>query len=98
MNEKKYCEKVIWVDKSKISFQQSDGKTKVWRMKGFAYDPKHRRSTLKDYGDSVLVCMVACETGSLIIIDQVTHNGRSNTNSKVYRNVCQFPEKCLQTD
>lgn len=40
------------------------------------------------------VCMAASVKGSLIIIDDVTHDGSSGVNTEVYRNIlsAQFTE------
>lgn len=76
-------------DKTKISRYQNDGKTKVWRKKGSAYNLKHTSSSVKHGGGSVLVwaCMATSGTGSFIFIDDMTHDDSIKMNSEVYRNI-----------
>ena len=50
----KFWNKVLWTYKTKINLYQSDGKVKVWRTKGSAYDRKHTISTVKHWGGSGL--------------------------------------------
>ena len=85
----KFWDKVFWTDETKINLYQSDGKAKVWRKKGSAHDPKHTSSSVKHSGGNVMAwaCMASSGTGSLIFIDDVTHDGSSKMNSEVYRNI-----------
>ena len=85
----KFWDKVLWTDETKINLYQSDGKAHVWRKKGSANDPKHTSSSVKHGGGNVMfwACMAASGTGSLICIDDVTHDGSSKMNSEVYRNI-----------
>lgn len=85
----KFWNKVVWTDETKINLYQSDGKAKVWRKKGSAYDPKHTSSSVKHGGGSVMAwaCMAASGTGSLVFIDDVTHDGSSRMNSDVYKTI-----------
>ena len=85
----KFWDKVLWTDETKINFYQSDGKAKVWRKKGTAHDPKHTSSSVKHGGGNVMAwaCMASSGTGSLIFIEDVTHDGSSKMNSEVYRNI-----------
>ena len=61
----------------------------MWRKKGSAHDPKHTSSSVKLGGGSVVAwaCMAASGVGSLIFIDDVTHDGSSRMNSEVYKNI-----------
>ena len=63
--------------------------TKVWRKKESAHDPKHMSSSVKHGGGSVMAwaCMALPGVGSLIFIDDVTCDGCSRMNSKVYKNI-----------
>ena len=83
MNHKSYR-----TDETKINLYQSDGKARVWRKKGSAHDPKHTSSSVKHGGGSVMIwdCMAASGVGSLIFIDDVTHDGSSKMNLEVYKN------------
>lgn len=85
----KFCNTILWTDETKINLYQSDGKAKVWRKKGTAYDPKHTSSSVKHGGGNVMAwaCMAASGTGSLIFIDDVTDDGSSRMNSEVDRNI-----------
>ena len=69
----------------KIFLYQSVGKVKVWRKKGSAHDPKRTSSSVKHSGGSVMAwaCMAASGVGSLIFIDDVTHDGSSRMDSEV---------------
>ena len=73
-------ETVLWTDETKINLYQSEGKANVWRKKGSAYDPKHASSSVKYGGGSVMAwaSMAASGVGSLIFIDDVTHDGKVN--------------------
>ena len=50
----------------------------MWRSKGSIHDPKHTSSSLKQGGGSVIAwaCMAGSGVGSLIFINDVTHDGR----------------------
>lgn len=45
---------ILWTDETKINLYQSDGKTRVWRTKGTAHDPKHTTSSVKHGAGSVM--------------------------------------------
>lgn len=49
---------------------QSDGMAKVWRKKGSA----HTSSSVKHSGSNIMA-WASSGTGSLIVIDDLTHNG-----------------------
>ena len=74
--------------KTKINLYQSDGKAKVWRKKGSAHNLKHTSSSVQHGGGSVMAspCISASGVGSLIFIDDVTHDCSSRMNSEVYKN------------
>ena len=57
----------------------------MWRKKGSAHDPKHMSSSVKHFGESVMLwaCMAASGFGSLMFIDDATHDGSSRMNSEV---------------
>ena len=98
----KLWDKVLWTDETKINLYQSDGKANVWRKKGSAHDTKHTSSSVKHGGGNVMAsaCMASSGTGSLIFIDDVTHDGSSKMNSEVYRNILSaiLKRRCNQTD
>ena len=87
--QKKFWDKCVWTDESKMNLYESDGMPNVWRKKGSAHDPKHTSSSVKHGGGNVVACfcMTSSGTGSLIFIDDVTHDGSSKMNSEVYRNI-----------
>ena len=89
MSHKSSGTKFYGLMRTKINLYQSDGKAKVWRKKGSAHDPKHTSSSVKHGGGSVMAwaCMAASGVGSLIFIDDVTHDGSSRMNSEVYKNI-----------
>ena len=57
----------------------------MWKKKGPAHDLKHRSSFVKHGEGSVMAwaCKAASGAGSLIFIDDVTHDGSSRMNSEV---------------
>ena len=61
----------------------------MWTTKGSAHDPKHTSSSVKHSGGSGIAWafMAASGVGSLIFIDDVTHDGSSRMNSEVYKNI-----------
>ena len=63
------------------------------RKKGSAHDPKHMSSSVKHGGGSVMAwALHGCFwVGSLIFIDDVTHDGSSRMNSEVYKNILYMP-------
>ena len=82
----KLWDKVLWTDETKINLYQSDGKANVWRKKESAHDPKPTSSSVK-HDVMAWACMVSSGTGSLIFIDNVTHDGSNKVNSEVYGNI-----------
>ncbi len=79
---------VLWTDETKINLYQSDGKAKAGRKKGLLMIP-NIQAHLKHNGGNVMAwaCIASSGTGSLIFIDDVTHDGSSKMNSEVYRNI-----------
>ncbi len=67
---------------------QSDGKAKVWRNKNLLMIP-NIQAHLKHSGGNVMAWafIASSGTGSLIFINDVTHDGSSKINSEVYRNI-----------
>ncbi len=67
---------------------QSDGKAKVWRKKDLLMIP-NIQAHLKHSGGNVMAWafIASSGTGSLIFINDVTHDGSSKINSEVYRNI-----------
>ncbi len=67
---------------------QSDGKAKVWRKKDLLMIP-NIQVHLKHSGGNVMAWafIASSGTGSLIFINDVTHDGSSKINSEVYRNI-----------
>ncbi len=84
----KFWDKVLWTDETKINLYQSDGKAKVWRKKDLLMIP-NIQAHLKHSGGNIMAwaCIASSGTGSLIFIDDVTHDGSSKMNSEVYRNI-----------
>ncbi len=95
----KFWDKVLWTD----FMDQSDGKAKVWRKKDLLMIPniqahlKHsvHRCTLHystHYTGYVMAWafIASSGTGSLIFINDVTHDGSSKINSEVYRNILSY--------
>ncbi len=80
----KFWDKVLWTD----FMDQSDGKAKVWRKKDLLMIP-NIQAHLKHSGGNVMAwaCIASSGTGSLIFINDVTHDGSSKINSEVYRNI-----------
>ena len=70
----------------------------MWRKKGSAHDPKHTSSFVKHGGRSVMAWIAASGVGSLIFIDDITHDGSSSMNSEMKHSVCQLTDKCFQTN
>ena len=85
----KFWNKVSRTEETKINLDQSDGPAKVWRKKGSAHDPKHRSVSVKHGVESVMAwaCIAATGVGSLIFIDDVTHDGSSRMNLEIYKNI-----------
>ncbi len=75
---------VLWTD----FMDQSDGKAKVWRKRDLLMIP-NIQAHLKHSGGNVMAwaCIASSGTGSLIFINDVTHDGSSKMNSEVYRNI-----------
>ncbi len=71
---------------------QSDGKAKVWRKKGYAHDPKHTSSSVKHSGGNVMAWafIASSGTGSLIFINDVMHDGSSKINSTKLRSLQKY--------
>ena len=71
---------------------------KCGKKKGSAHDPKYTSLSVKHGGGSVMAwsCIAAPGVGSIIVIDDVTHDGSNRMNSEVYKNTldCQRTEKC----
>ncbi len=67
---------------------QSDGKAKVLRKKDLLMIP-NIQAHLKHSGGNVMAWafIASSGTGSLIFINDVTHDGSSKINSEVYRNI-----------
>ena len=61
----------------------------MWSKKGSAHDPKQTRSSLKHNVGTAMAwaCMATSGTGSLIFIDNVTHDGSSRINLEVFRSI-----------
>ncbi len=80
----KFWDKVLWTD----FMDQSDGKAKVWRKKDLLMIP-NIQAHLKHSGGNVMAWafIASSGTGSLIFINDVTHDGSSKINSEVYRNI-----------
>ncbi len=80
----KFWDKVLWTD----FMDQSDGKAKVWRKKDPLMIP-NIQAHLKHSGGNVMAWafIASSGTGSLIFINDVTHDGSSKINSEVYRNI-----------
>ncbi len=77
-------DKVLWTD----FMDQSDGKAKVWRKKDLLMIP-NIQAHLKHSGGNVMAWafIASSETGSLIFINDVTHDGSRKINLEVYRNI-----------
>ncbi len=67
---------------------KSDGTAKVWRKKDLLMIP-NIQAHLKHSGGNVMAWafIASSGTGSLIFINDVTHDGSSKINSEVYRNI-----------
>ncbi len=97
----KFWDKVLWTDETKINFDQKDGKAEVWIKKGSAHDPKNTSSSVKHGGGDVMAwaSMASSGTGSLIFIDDVTHDGSSKMTSEVHRNILSaILKRCNRTN
>ncbi|KAL1276792.1 hypothetical protein QQF64_036415, partial [Cirrhinus molitorella] len=70
----------LHADETKINLYQNDGK---------AHDPKHTTSSVNHCGGSVMawVGMAASGTGTLVFIDDVTHDRSSRMNSEEFRDI-----------
>ncbi len=79
-----FWDNVLWTD----FMDQSDGKAKVWRKKDLLMFP-NIQAHLKHSGGNVMAWafIASSGTGSLIFINDVTHDGSSKINSEVYRNI-----------
>ncbi len=80
----KFWDKVLWTD----FMDKSDGTAKVWRKKDLLMIP-NIQAHLKHSGGNVMAWafIASSGTGSLIFINDVTHDGSSKINSEVYRNI-----------
>lgn len=76
----KSWDKPLWTDETNI--YHTDGKADVWRRTGSAHDPKQAPlwNTEESHG---FTCMTSSWKGSLIFIDDVTHDVRGKMNSEV---------------
>ncbi len=74
---KKIWDKVLWTD----FMDQSDGKAKVWRKKDLLMIP-NIQAHLKHSGGNVMAWafIASSGTGSLIFINDVTHDSSSKIN------------------
>ena len=85
--------------------------TLLWRLrltstkvilKPMSGDSKHTNSSVTHGGGSFMAwaCMAASWVGSLIFIDDVTHDGSSRINFRSRQNhsVCKLAENCVQTN
>ena len=81
-----FWNKALWTDETKINLYLNDGKEKVWRGKGTAYDQRHSTSPVK-HGASVMAwaCMAANGTGTLAFIDDFTADRGNRMNAEVSR-------------
>ncbi len=90
----KFWDKVLWTD----FMDQSDGKAKVWRKKDPLWSQTYKLIWNTVYtgvhysthytGNVMAWAFIASSgTGSLIFINDVTHDGSSKINSEVYRNI-----------
>ncbi|XP_069798460.1 transposable element Tc1 transposase [Narcine bancroftii] len=105
-----FWNKVLCTDETKINLYQSDGKSKAWRRKGTAQDPKHTTLFMKNDGGDVMACTCLAATGisALIFIDDVTADGSSKMiseyietlSAKVQANTSKLIGRCfiLQQD
>lgn len=68
-----FWEKTVFCDESKYNMFNNDGKKKVWRRSGTAFNKENLRASVKGGGGSVMVwgCMSAKGTGNLHIIDGI---------------------------
>lgn len=74
-----------------ILIYQRDLNTKVWRMKGYAYDSNCTSSSMQHgaevCGALVWTCITASVTGSFIFTDDVTQDACSGMNSEIYNDI-----------
>ncbi len=76
----KFWDKVLLTD----FMDQSDGKTKVWRKKDLLMIP-NIQAHLKHSGGNVMAwAFITSGTGSLIFINDVTHDGSSKKSLQKY--------------
>jgi len=70
---KEFWRKVIFSDESKYNIFGSDGRIRVWRKPGEAYNPNNTIKTVKHGGGGVMVwgCMAASGVGNLEILNGV---------------------------
>lgn len=74
----------------KSKLYQQERKAKVSIKKGSVNDPKHKSSLVKACSVTACALMAASETGTLIVIDNGSHDGSSRMNSEFYRAI-RFP-------
>lgn len=65
--------KVLFSDESKFCIFGSNGRLRVWRKTGDAFNPKHTIKTVKHGGGGLMVwgCMSAAGVGNLVFIENI---------------------------